>query len=115
VGVDELNGYSRRRIAIHRQHRRLLAALDCLIEAKIIPKSEYKSRKKRIAAELERAQAKLKASRPKSAPSVGRPPNQIIVKCRKPGCDKPAVNGYCSAEHAPLAFYGLPQPGEGDE
>lgn len=104
-----MKAYSRSRVTIHRRYKRLLSALACLFEAKIIAKSEYVKRKKRIDALYVSMKEARKRKRPVGMRPVGRPPAipTPITKCRRAGCDRPAENGYCSREHAPLASYGL--------
>lgn len=88
----------------------MIASLACLCECKIIAEEEARERREMIDALIAEMKLDLKTNRPSGIRPVGRPKPAQDKKCRHPGCSKPAANGYCSREHAPLAFYGQPAP-----
>ncbi len=71
-------------------------------------KSEYTTRRRAIEALYREMKKERIRSKPKTAKAVGRPKSEAPapIKCRRDGCEKIAVNGYCSSDHAPLARWG---------
>lgn len=103
--MDELKEYSKSRHTARRKYSRLVWALTCLVEAGVMKPSEAAIRRVRVDALYARLMKERRKTRPKEVRAAGRPgdPERASGLCRKPGCELPAVNGYCSVEHAPLA------------
>lgn len=99
--MSEMRDYSRQRKRSYAQYRKLLIALKSLFESDILEDSEYETTRKRIDEHYHEVKKQRIANRPPPVRQRGRP-LKAQTSCRKPGCGKPAVNGYCSIDHAPL-------------
>lgn len=103
---EKLKEYERIRVNVRRKNERLLKSLRQLNEAGIIESEELERFRRKVAEFFEAAKARRLAQRPVEHRKPGPAPRLPSLKCRRPGCDKPAKNGYCSREHAPLGNWG---------
>lgn len=100
------------RVSLYRRHKRLVAAINALLDNGLISKKGSEEFKRKIETAYAQWRAEWRAKQPKSLRPRGRPmpadDRRRYTVCKKPGCGKPPAPGqaYCSRGCAPLAHYG---------
>lgn len=118
---EKFKEYERKRARIYRQRKSLLKSVDLLAKKGQIEGEEIDSFRKKLKECFRELVESAKQLRAYEVRKRGRPwpSRSAIAPCGRAGCEKLCQPGkdYCSAEHAPLAFYELAMKGEhhGDE
>ena len=99
------------RVSVHRNFKRLVSAIEALLEAGILAKRDADELIKRSRQVYAHWREERKRIRQKSERGRGRPKSTVhreeIKACKKLGCNRPPAAGqaYCSIAHAPYGLY----------
>lgn len=100
-------------ITLLRRYRRLLSALDALLESKVISAREHGDRKKLVVFLYDQWRESWRKGLPPGR-GRGRPKiedRSVFKVCKRAGCGKPPAKDqcYCSPDHAPYAELMFPE------
>lgn len=98
------------RASLARRQKRLMIALNSLLENDVINLAEFRLRRSRVDGLIELWKREMKLARgdlKRGRPRIAEPRSDI--PCKKSGCTKPAIIGqvYCSRDCAPFGNYGV--------